>query len=69
MMKISQLTLLFAVFCVINSYQSITVERIDQVMLDYDWSDGVNNMAILDGRAYLARPLSYEVYVVDLARK
>jgi len=69
MMKISQLALLFAVLCVIDSYQSITVERIDQISLDYDWSDGVNNMAILDGRAYLTRPLSYEVYVVHLARK
>ncbi len=54
---------------IINSPGTATLELVERIVLDYNWSDGVNNMAITNGRAYLTRPLSYEIYVVDLARK
>jgi len=65
---------MFAIFILIafsgfNNLGSNTFERIDSIVLDFDWAEGVNSMAIMNGHVYLTRPLSYEIYVVDLGRK
>src|SRR5690606_1864956 len=52
-----------------NYSSSITFELIESIVLDYNWAEGVTQMAFVNGQAYLIRPLGYDMYAVELSNK